>query len=90
MATILKLPHPTYRDMSPEGLWLCFVSARATTEAIDVRCTEHGRDPTDAEDRDWSMAEQVIGEVSSEFKRRLQGVLGQTVKLDDLMARGVL
>lgn len=91
MATVTNLATVrSYRAMSIEGLWLHFVAADATRQAIDARCTQERRDPTDAEDADWSMADEMTAETRAEFRRRLQGLLGSTVKLDDLLARGVL
>jgi hypothetical protein len=90
MATVLKFPIPRLQEMSPEGLWLSFVSAKATISCLDARARQDGRDLTDAEDADWSHAERLAEEVSEEFKRRLQAVLGSTVKLDDLIMRGAI
>lgn len=80
----------SYRAMSTDGLWLHFVAASATVEAVTSRCASLRRDPTPQEDEDLSTADEMIAETRAEFRRRLQSVLGGAVTLDDLIMRGAI
>jgi len=78
------------RNAPPERLFLDFIAARAEIDTIDKRCREAGRDPTAAEDRDWSASEAAASAISDEFKRRLNAVLGGSFTVTDLFERGAL